>query len=197
MNRATLAFTTILCLRAFAQVPAASEPPKPAEVVCAPVDPKTYVIGAQDVLSIRLFRDTINFSGSYVVRPDGRITLARIHDVQAAGLTPDQLTAHLTEALMEDLVRPEVIINVQEVNSKLFHIQGEVNRQGAFSLASPTTIFDALGNAGGFREFAKRSDVLVLRADGRILHFDWMAYTKGKKREQNVLLENGDTIVVN
>jgi protein involved in polysaccharide export with SLBB domain len=72
-----------------------------------------------------------------------------------------------------------------------------VNRPGTFTLAVPTRVWDALGNTGGFKDFANRKDILILRAGGQILHFSWIDFTKGKKREQNVLLENGDTIVVN
>ncbi len=182
---------------ALAQTPVQTEAAKLADIPCAPVDSKTYPIGPQDVLAIKVYHDNNNFSGTYTVRADGKITLFVLHDVQAAGLTPDQLTTHLTEAVAEYMINPEVTVQVLAVNSRVFHMQGEVNRPGPYALATPTTVFDALGNAGGFREFAKRGDVLILRSDGKILHFDWASYVKGKKREQNVLLENGDTVVVN
>ena len=182
--------------------PAREEAPKVlpntpgADINCAAVDPQTYVIGAEDIIFIKVY-DADRFTGPQVVRPDGKITLYLLNDFQAAGLTPERLQEQLKGALMEYLQKPEVTVTVSQVNSRRFQIQGEVNRPGSFSLATPTHVFDALGNAAGFREFANRKDILILRGDGQILHFSWTDFTKGKKREANVLLENGDTIVVN
>jgi polysaccharide biosynthesis/export protein len=169
-----------------------------ADIICAAVDPKTYVIGPEDVLFVKVY-DADRFSGPQVVRPDGKITLYLLNDVQAAGLTPERLAEQLKAALVEKYLNepPEITVTVSQVNSRKYQIQGEVYRQGSFPLATPTRVFDALGNAGGFKDFANRKDILILRSDGQILHFSWTDFTKGKKREQNIFLENGDTIVVN
>lgn len=174
----------------------AQAPAESSNIICAAVDPQTYVLGPADVLFIKVY-DADRFTGPQVVRPDGKITLYLLNEVQAAGLTPQRLQDQLKVALSEYLRQPDVLVTVSEVNSRKYQIQGEVNRPGSFALAAPTRVFDALGNAGGFKDFAKRGDIRILRADGQIFRFSWTDYTRGKKREQNILLENGDTIVVN
>lgn len=163
------------------------------------VDPKSYVIGAEDILSIKIWRDP-DLSGAVGVRPDGKITRPLIGDVQAAGLTPERLAATLKEAYAGgDKVRnPEITIEVIQVNSKHYSITGGVNHPGMFPLVTPLTVFDALTLAGGFRDFANKGDIKIIRADGTILHFNWTKFTKGDKkaREANIKLEPGDTIVV-
>ncbi len=162
------------------------------------VDPKSYVIGAEDILRISVWREA-DLSGAVGVRPDGKITRPLIGDVQAAGLTPERLAATLKEAYGGgDKVRnPEITIEVIQVNSKRYSITGGVNHAGMFPLVTPLTVFDALTLAGGFKEFARKNDIKILRGD-KILKFNWTAYTKGDKkaREANILLEPGDTIVV-
>jgi polysaccharide export outer membrane protein len=162
------------------------------------VDPKSYVIGAEDILSIKVWREA-ELSGAVGVRPDGKITRPLIGDVQAAGLTPERLAATLKEAYGGgDKVRnPEITIEVIQVNSKHYSITGGVGHPGMFPLVTPLTVFDALTLAGGFRDFAKKNDIKILRGD-KILKFNWTAYIKGDKkaREANVKLEPGDTIVV-
>ena len=131
------------------------------------------------------------------MRPDGKITRPLIGDVQAAGLSPERLAATLKEAYAEKVRNPEITIEVMQVNSKHYSITGGVGHQGMFPLVTPLTVFDALTLAGGFKEFANKKDIRILRGSA-ILHFNWTAFTKGDKkaREQNILLEPGDTIVV-
>jgi polysaccharide export outer membrane protein len=162
------------------------------------IDPKSYVIGPEDILKISIWREP-DLSGAVGVRPDGKITRPLIGDVQAAGLTPERLSAQLREAYSEKVRNPEITIEVIQVNSKHYSITGGVNRPGMFPLVTPLTVFDALTLAGGFKDFANKGDVRIIRADGKsILHFNWTKYTKGDKkaREANILLEPGDTIVV-
>jgi polysaccharide export outer membrane protein len=160
------------------------------------VDPKSYVIGAEDILKISVWRE-VDLSGAVGVRPDGKITRPLVGDVQAAGLTPERLAATLKEAYSEKVRNPEITIEVIQVNSKHYSITGGVGRPGMFPLVTPLTVFDALTLAGGFRDFANKKDIRIIRGT-KILKFNWTAYTKGDKkaREANVLLEPGDTIVV-
>lgn len=158
------------------------------------VNPETYVIGVQDVLAIHVWKEP-ELSRRVPVRPDGKISLPLIHDVAASGLTPSQLAAALTEALKVHLTEPEVAVMVEQVNSKKFHVMGEVARPGAYPLLGATTVLEALTAAGGFREFANTKKIQVIRQDKR-LAFDYSAVVKGRKPEQNVRLEPGDTIVV-
>jgi polysaccharide export outer membrane protein len=160
------------------------------------VDPKSYVIGAEDILKISVWREE-TLSGAVGVRPDGKITRPLIGDVQAAGLSPERLAATLKEAYKEQVRNPEITIEVMQVNSKHYSITGGVGHPGMFPLVTPLTVFDALTLAGGFKEFARKNDIKILRG-ATILKFNWAAYIKGdpKARAANILLEPGDTIVV-
>jgi polysaccharide export outer membrane protein len=130
-----------------------------------------------------------------VVRPDGKFSMPLIGDVEAAGLTPVQISETITKALEKFIQRPEVLVSVQQVNSKRFYISGEVNRPGVFPLAVPTSVMQALTLAGGFRDFANTKKIVIMRGTERI-PFNYKEVVKGKKLEQNILLESGDHIVV-
>jgi polysaccharide biosynthesis/export protein len=160
----------------------------------APVDPKTYLIGPEDIVMIRVWREA-DLSGPVSVRPDGKITLALGGDVQAGGLTPDALGKKVAEILSNYINTPQVSVSVQQVNSKRYYISGEVNRSGMFPMATPTTVLEALVNSGGFRDFAKTNKIVILRGTKR-LNFNYKDVIKGKHVDQNILLENGDYIVV-
>jgi polysaccharide export outer membrane protein len=166
----------------------------PVAATAAPVDPKTYVIGAEDILMIRVWREN-ELSSGVQVRPDGKITLPLIGELQAAGLTPEALKAKVVEALSEYINKPEVIVSLQSVQSKKYYITGEVARSGTFSLVVPTTILEALTNTGGFREFANPKKITILR-QGKIIKFNYNDVIKGKNLDQNILLESGDYIIV-
>ena len=193
---------------ALAQNPPASAPPPSSaapgrsDAPAAPakpdtgvaVDPKTYVIGAQDILSIKVWREQ-DFTGLYTVRPDGKITIPLIGDVQASGLTPERLGEQLKQGLSNFINSPDVSVSLQAVNSKKFYITGEVNRPGEYMLAIPTKVFDALSNSGGFRDFANKKKIIIIRGTDR-LKFNYQDILKGKNLDQNIFLENGDTVVV-
>ena len=174
------------------------ESPKPGqpstEGAAAPVDPRTYVIGPEDILNVEVWREP-DFTKQHAVRPDGKITIPLIGDVQSAGLTPERLAAQLAVALKEYINDPQVTVAVQQVNSKKYSITGGVNKPGSYPLVVPTRVFDALSQAGGFREFADKKHIVIVRGDQRI-PFNWEEVVKGKKLVQNIFLENGDTIIV-
>jgi len=163
-------------------------------VPAAPVDPKSYIIGPEDQLTVRVWREK-DVSGAVIVRPDGKITLPLIGDIQAGGRTPEQLKKDITEKLSEFLNRPEVMVSVTDIRSKKYYIIGQVNRTGAFPLVVPTTVLDALSGAGGFQEWAKKNKIVILRK-GKRLKFNYKEVIKGKHLEQNIYLENGDHIIV-
>jgi polysaccharide biosynthesis/export protein len=173
---------------------ATSTAPVKADGAAASVDPKTYVIGAQDILQIKVWREP-DFTGPYTVRPDGKISVPLVGDVQSSGLTPERLGEQLKQALSNFINSPDVSVSLQTVGSKKFYITGEVNRAGEYTLATPTKVFDALSNAGGFRDFANKKKIIIIRGTERI-KFNYQDILKGKNLEQNVFLENGDTIVV-
>jgi len=160
----------------------------------APVDPKSYVIGSEDILYIRVWREP-DFTGPVGVRPDGKITLPLIGDLQASGLTPERLGDQIKQALSDLINKPDVTVMVSQVNSKKYTVAGGVNRPGTYPMVVATTVFDALNTAGGFRDFANKKDILIIRGTKR-LKFNYNEFVKGKKPEQNISLENGDTILV-
>jgi polysaccharide biosynthesis/export protein len=162
-----------------------------------PLDPKTYIIGPEDIIAIKVWREQ-EFSGAKGVRPDGKITMPLIGDIQASGLTPSRLAIQLKEALKGYLNEPEIEVDVIQVNSKRYTITGGVNRPGPYPLVTAKHVFEAINDAGGFHEFAKRSDITIIRADGTRLKFNYDKFVKGKKdpKNVNVQLENGDTIYV-
>jgi polysaccharide export outer membrane protein len=160
----------------------------------APVDPNSYRIGPEDVLNIRVWKEP-EFSGSVQVRPDGKFTLPVVGDIVASGLTPVELAARVTEALKTQIREPEVMVALQSVQSKKYYITGEVARSGIFPLVIPVTVLEALTNAGGFREFAKKNKITILRGTERI-KFNYNEVIKGKKLEQNIMVKDGDYIVV-
>ena len=164
-----------------------------------PMEQDTYVIGAGDVLQISVW-DNPQVSNTVPVRPDGRISLALLDDVQAAGLTPLELKEVVGQQLTEFIGNADVTVIVRAMNSKRAYLIGEVPRQGAIQLTQDTRILDALASAGGFTNFADKSDIRILRKTGKgdldEYTFDYDAYIAGKAPGTNILLQPGDTIVV-
>ncbi|MGA7963022.1 MAG: polysaccharide biosynthesis/export family protein [Candidatus Acidiferrales bacterium] len=163
----------------------------------ATADPN-YVIGAQDVLDINVWKEP-DVSRVVPVRPDGKISLPLLNDVQAGGLTPDQLAAKVTEELKKYVTNPQVTVIVTAINSQRVYILGEVTRPGAFPLLPGMTVLQALSSAGGFTQFAKVKSIFVRRLqDGKESKylFNYKDVIGGKRPEQDILLKAGDTIVV-
>jgi polysaccharide biosynthesis/export protein len=175
------------------QPPASQDASSGAPSIAEPVDPKSYVIGSEDVLFIRVWREN-DLSTLVSVRPDGRITLALVGDIEAAGLTPQQLTERVTQAYGKLLNKPEVMVEVRQVRSKRYYISGNALRTGPQPLITPTTVLQALSSAG-FRDWAKTNKIVIMRGAQR-LKFNYKDILKGKKLEQNIYLENGDHIYV-
>lgn len=164
-----------------------------------PTPSADYVIGRDDVLAINVWKET-EISRNVEVRPDGKISLPLVGELQAAGLKPVELQGQITEKLKSYLSNPEVTVIVQEVKSQKFNVMGEVMRPGTYGLSKPMTVLDGLALAGGFRDFAKKSKIYVLRvqADGSRsrVPFNYKKVIKGQAENQNSELEPGDTIVV-
>ncbi len=158
----------------------------------------SFKIGPQDVLRIDVWKEP-EISRIVPVRPDGKVTLPLLNDVQAAGLTPQQLAAKISEGLKKFITSPQVTVGVTEINSRRIFVTGEVTRPGAFSLLPNMTVLQALAGSSGFTQFARVKNIYVLRTeDGKqVKHaFNYKDAISGKHPEQNILLEGGDVIVV-
>lgn len=172
------------------------EDPKPPATP-ATTDP-AYVIGAQDMLDINVWKEP-DMTRVVPVRPDGKISLPLINDVQASGSTPQQLAADITTKLKKFLTDPQVTVIVTAINSQRVFVIGEVLHAGAFQLVPGTTVLQALANAGGFTTFANVKKIHVMRVvNGKHveLPFNYREVLNGDNQDQNIKLEPGDTIVV-
>jgi polysaccharide biosynthesis/export protein len=171
----------------------ADKNPPPA----ATVDP-SYVIGGQDVLDISVWKEA-ELTRVVPVRPDGKISLPLLNDVQAAGLTPTQLAAQITESLKKFVTNPQVTVIVTAINSQRIYILGEVNRAGAYPLLPNMTVLQGLSSAGGFTLFANLKKIYMFRMEnGKQVKypFNYKDVINGKAPDENVVLKAGDTIVV-
>jgi polysaccharide export outer membrane protein len=159
-----------------------------------------YVIGATDLLRISVWRQPDLSMESVPVRLDGKISLPLLDDVQAAGLTPTELKAVITERLEEYIGAPTVTVIVRQINSKVVYVLGEVRRQGPLQIRGDFRVVDAIAAAGGFGTFAGKNDVKVIRNDnghGPVeFRFDYEQFVNGHDIAQNILLLPGDKIVV-
>ena len=182
-----------------AQAPAANPQQAPSAPAAPPpgVGP-TYIIQPGDVLEVQVWKEQ-EISKTVPVRPDGKISLPLINDVQAAGLTAGQLTDGLSEKFKKFISEPQVTVIVTQVNSQRIYVMGEVLRGGTYALLPGMTVLQGLSDAGGFTPFANPKKIYVLRGDSGKqvkLPFDYNGVVKGKKPEENVPLVAGDTIVV-
>lgn len=166
--------------------------PKPATT-----DPG-YVIGDEDMLDISVWKEP-DVSRAVPVRPDGKISLPLLNDVQAEGLTPMQLQQQLTDKLRKFLTEPQVTVIVTQINSRRVYILGEVNRPGAFPLLPDMTVLQLITTAGGFTQFANTSKVRIVRNENgkqTTYTFNYKEVMAGRRPEQNLVLKPGDSIVV-
>jgi polysaccharide export outer membrane protein len=179
--------------------PPAAPPQTPPVGITPPAD---YVIGSEDVLTIFYWNEK-NMSAEVVVRPDGKITLPLLNDIQATGLTPDELRQRIVEAASRYVETPAVTVSVKAINSRKAFITGMVNKPGAYSLTGPTTVLQLIALAGGLQEYADAENIVVVRASEKRPHGEPMSYRVNYKEimrrnnlRQNIELKVGDTVVV-
>jgi len=165
----------------------------------ATVVPPGYVIGADDLLSIRFWSDT-QLSADVVVRPDGKISIPLLNDVQAAGLTPEQLNAALEKAASKYIAEPDATVIVREVRSRKVYVLGQVARPNTVTLNADMNVLQVLTAVGGLLEYADKGNIIIVRAENgreRRFKFNYNDVVKGKNVQQNILLQPGDTVIVN
>jgi polysaccharide biosynthesis/export protein len=180
------------------QVPSAENSTADVHTATKPHD-AAYLIGSSDVLAITVWKEP-EISKSVPVRPDGKISLPLVGELQAAGRTPLQLEQDIASKLKTYITNPDVNVIVQQINSEKFNILGRVGRPGSFPLTGATTVLDAIAIAGGFQDFAKQKGVYILRQNPggsqTRIPFNYKDVVKGKHPEQNIKLQSGDTVVV-
>jgi polysaccharide export outer membrane protein len=161
-------------------------------------DDPNYVIGPQDVLDISVWKEP-ELTRAVPVRPDGKISMPLLNDVQAAGRTPLQLTADITAGLRKFVTDPQVTVIVSTINSQRVFILGEVNRAGAYPLLPNMTVLQALSSAGGLTIYANLKKIYLLRVEEgkQVKHpFNYKDVLAGKAADQNIVVKAGDTIIV-
>jgi polysaccharide export outer membrane protein len=172
---------------------------KHGEVSRAAHSDSTYVIGADDLLAINVWKEP-EVSRSVPVRSDGKISLPLVGELTAGGQTPLQLEQEITKRLQNYISEPEVTVIVQDSKSQRINILGMVAKPGSYLLTGSATVLDAIAMAGGFKDFAKQKSIYVLRqtADGKQqrLAFNYKDVIKGKNSDQNIRLLPRDTVVV-
>lgn len=174
--------------------------PEPAAIANATYATGDYKIGPEDVLEIIVWRNQ-DLSKTITVRPDGKISLPLIGDVQAVGLTPDQLTKEIVNRLKEYKENPNVSVVVQQVNSYGVFVLGEVAHPGKYQLKSFTSVLQAMSLAGGFTQYAAKSKMFLLRKlpdrDSEVrIPIDYDEIVSGEDSTHNAILVPGDTLVV-
>jgi polysaccharide export outer membrane protein len=158
---------------------------------------EAYRIGPEDMLRISVWKNEAMSSASVLVRPDGMISLPLLNDVKANGLTALELRDVLTEKLKEFVPNPEVSVIVSDIRSLKVSVMGEVARPGRFELRSWVTVLDALALAGGFTQYASRSSIAILRADGATMKRIPFNYNKvADGQQENFYLRQGDIVLV-
>jgi polysaccharide export outer membrane protein len=177
----------------------AQQPAAAGQAPTSPALPPGYVIGADDVLSIKFWKDADMSVESVTVRPDGKISVPLVNDVQAAGLTPDELRAKLVEAAGKFVEDPNVTVIVTQVRSRNVFITGSVARPGPYGLINDLTVLQLIAMAGGLGEFADSKNIRIIRPEkGRpqYFKFNYKEVVEQKNPAQNIMLKPGDTIVV-
>jgi polysaccharide export outer membrane protein len=202
--RLSLVLSMAVCLApavsAQQQAPAVapSSASAPATAPAGATLPPGYVIGPDDVLTVVFWREK-DMSAEVTVRPDGKISLPLLNDIDAAGITPEQLRLSLEKAAGKLMSEPNASVSVKTINSRKVYITGNVMKPGTFPLTGEMTVLQVIALAGGLQEYADSKNIVILRkVDGReqSFKFNYKDVTKQKHPEQNIALKPGDTVIV-
>jgi polysaccharide biosynthesis/export protein len=180
------------------QPPVAGQPPATKTPDGGVPLPPGYLIGTEDTLSINFWREK-EMSADVVVRPDGKISLPLLNDVQAAGLTPDQLREQLVKAAAKFVADANATVVVKEIRSRNVYITGQVTKGGAFPLIGDMTVLQLIALAGGLLEYADSKNIVLTRNENgtpKYYKFNYKDVMKGKNVQQNLVLKPGDTVIV-
>jgi polysaccharide biosynthesis/export protein len=181
------------------QIARESWPPARTAVAAAAVEPPApaYLIGADDLLSVVFWRDD-KLSGEVLVRPDGKISVPLLDDVQAEGLTPEQLRDRLVADARRFVADPVVTVVVKQINSRKVYITGLVGKPGQYPLTRAMTVLQLIATAGGLLDFAKAKEIRVVRSEhGQSVSLRFDELLKYPERtSRNLELRPGDTVII-
>jgi polysaccharide export outer membrane protein len=205
MTRPAIAIV-IACVMLATPLPAAAQTARQSDTVAVgagaavpePVVPNGYVIGADDVLSIIYWREK-DMSAEVTVRPDGKVALPLINDLQAAGLTPDAFRDRVIAAARRFVEDPNPTVMVKTINSRRVFITGQVEKPGPYALNHATSVLQLVAMAGGLKEFARGTNISILRVEAGqqiVFRFNYQDALNRKHLEQNIELKPGDTVLV-
>ncbi len=158
-----------------------------------------YVIGAGDTLQISVWKEQEASVPTGVVRPDGKITVPLIKDIEVAGLTPPEAEKRITERLAKFITDPNVTVIVATINSKKVYIVGAARKEGPLPYTYGLTVLQAISEAGGLTDYAKRKKIYIQHTvNGQTYQqdFNYDEVIKGQNMDQNIVLLPGDTVVI-
>ncbi len=159
---------------------------------------KIYLIQPNDTLEIFVWKEP-ELTRKVLVRPDGMISFPLVQDLPAAGVSPGDLKSSIELKLKQYLTSPNVTVIVDNIQSYKVFVAGKVQKPGGIIAQEPITVLQALSIAGGFQDYAKQSNITILRNTGGqnfVLEFDYPNVIRGKKAEENIILQSGDVVVV-
>lgn len=199
LGRAAAALLVLLTGTSSGEAQTASATTAAAASAAVPAPPPgDYTIGPDDILTIVFWKEK-DMSSDVAVRPDGRISLPLLNDVDAAGLTPEQLRVKLAAAADKFLEEPTVTVVVKQINSRKVFITGQVPKPGPYPLTGPTNVVQLIAMAGGVLEYADSENIVIMRTvNGKPMsyEFNYKDVAKRKNLGQNIELKPGDTIIV-
>jgi polysaccharide export outer membrane protein len=157
-----------------------------------------YLLQPGDILQVSVWKET-ELTNEVLIRPDGGLSYALAGDMQAAGHTVAELTRMLETRIRKFEPDAVVTISIKSAAGNRVYVIGKVNHPGDFPLNRPTDVVQALSLAGGATPFADTNGIRILRRDGdhqRAIAFRYHDIERGRKLNQNILLQSGDTVVV-
>jgi polysaccharide biosynthesis/export protein len=179
------------------KAPTKTAAPQPAPQASSISD--DFVIGLEDVLAVNVWKEPELSVKDIVVRPDGKIGLPLVNDIQASGLTPKQLQDDIAAKLKSFVASPVVTVTVTKVTSRSVSVVGEVRNPGVYLIGSPLTALEILAKAGGFTELARTKKIRIIRKEkDKTLQFElnYKDIASGKNLQQNIVLKGGDVVIV-
>ena len=190
---------TLMAVILFAGLSTASAQDKPVQTWSAKAQSTDYRIGAGDLIEISVWKEPDLSRKEILVRVDGKISFPLVGDIQAAGLTPAELTEAIQKGLTNYVTAPVVTVTVTNPGSQKVYVLGEVTKTGEYQVLKSLTVLQAFALAGGFTQWAAKDEIILIRKDGakdRIYKINYKDILKGRDVENNLVLQANDTIVV-